>query len=216
MCSSNEDETFLPVSALNDLLYCERRCALHRIEQVWKENRYTLEGAFSHAKAHARPTLNQSFEGDRVVRGMWLRSNRLGLIGIADVVEFRDQPFPVEYKRGRRRRWENDDVQICAQALCLEEMLGTTVPAGAIFHVKSHRRRNVLFDDNLRTRTEQAAARLHDLFASRQTPKPVLTSRCSACSTRDICMPEVITASEKRRQYLVQLYSVATELSADN
>ena len=138
--SAVTDDELLPISALNDYLFCERRCALHRTEQIWVENRYTLEGSMSHRKVHADPTSADLRASGQLVRGMWLRSERMRLIGVADLVEFEEYPFPVEYKRGPRRRWNNDDVQLCAQALCLEEMLGTQVPAGAVFHVRTRRR----------------------------------------------------------------------------
>src|SRR5207237_90075 len=131
------DDEFQPIRALNDLLFCERRCALHRLEGLWVENVYTVEGSQGHRNAHAEPSSEELSAGGRIVRGLWLRSNRLRLVGVADVVEFRPEPFPIEYKRGRKRRWDNDDVQLCAQALCLEEMLGVAVPRGAIFHVRS-------------------------------------------------------------------------------
>jgi CRISPR-associated exonuclease Cas4 len=117
---STHDEDFQPIRALNDLLFCPRRCALHRIEQVWVENAHTLEGTHRHRRAHADGDEDDG-DGVRCVRGLWLRSSRLRLVGKADVVELhaRDDgsiPYPVEYKRGRKRRWDNDDVQLCAQA----------------------------------------------------------------------------------------------------
>src|SRR5579885_3141566 len=136
-----------PLSALNDLLFCPRRCALHRSEGLWVENRHTVEGSHAHRVVHASPARASGEGAYRSVRGLWLRSDRLRLVGVADLVEFRPQPYPVEYKRGKRRRWDNDEVQLCAQALCLEEMLGASVPAGAVFHVRSGRRHEVNFDD---------------------------------------------------------------------
>ena len=115
-------------------------------------------------------------------------------------------PYPVEYKRGRRRRWDNDDVQLCAQALCLEEMLGVAVPAGAIFHVKSKRRREIVFTPELRAKTEEAARRLHQLVASGVTPPPVLKARCRGCSLYDLCMPELLGRSIAVRKYQESLF----------
>src|SRR5581483_4674553 len=114
-----------------------------------------------------------------------------------DLVEFRPEPYPVEYKRGPRRRWDNDDVQLCAQALCLEEMLHTTVPTGAVFHVRSRRRREVVFDADLRHRTEQAVADLHTLLASGRTPPPVLHKKCKSCSLHALCMPELLSQPDR-------------------
>jgi CRISPR-associated exonuclease Cas4 len=115
-------------------------------------------------------------------------------------------PYPVEYKRGRRRRWDNDDVQLCAQALCLEEMLGVVVPAGAIFHVESKRRREVVFDERLRQKTEDAARRLHELVTSGTTPPPVLKPRCRGCSLHDLCMPELLGQTRRVRDYHGRLF----------
>ncbi|MBW3597551.1 MAG: CRISPR-associated protein Cas4 [Planctomycetes bacterium] len=210
-----DEENFQPLRALNDLLYCERRCALHRVEEVWVENVFTLEGTAAHGRAHAARAVAEA-EGDgRVVRGMWLRCERLGLVGKADVVEFRREPgsggevpFPIEYKRGRRRRWNNDDVQLCAQAFCLEEMLGASVLAGAIFHVKSKRRREVRFDEPLRRRTEEAARRLHELFASGLAPPAVLKPQCRGCSLKELCLPELLSTRGRAARYARRLYVI--------
>src|SRR6266851_4889275 len=138
----------LALSALNHLLFCERRCALIHIEGVFVENAFTLQGGLLHEAADT-PGYETRSEV-RVVRALPLYSRRLGLSGKADIVEFTGQrgggtPCPVDYKRGARRRWDNDDVQLCAQAICLEEMLKVDVPRGAIFHAASKRRREVEF-----------------------------------------------------------------------
>jgi len=149
---------------------------------------------------------------------MWLRSDRLRLVGKADVVEFHEVgqpfqadsparkpdlqiPFPVEYKRGKRKKWDNDDVQLCAQALCLEEMLGVEVPRGAIFHIKSKRRREVEFTDALRKKTEAAATRLHALIARGETPPPVLKPQCEGCSLKHLCLPDVLSRRSELAHY---------------
>lgn len=210
-----DEDDYQPIRALNDLLFCERRCALHRLEQVWVENRYTLEGVASHQKVHGEPSTEELGGDRRLVRGLRLRSDRLMLIGVADAVEFRGKtgepqiPLPVEYKRGRRRRWDNDDVQLCAQAICLEEMFAVKVPTGAIYHVKSRRRREVAFDQAMRARTEAAAQRLHELFASGCTPPPVLKPRCQGCSLRAICLPETLQQRSRADAYQQALF-VAT------
>jgi CRISPR-associated exonuclease Cas4 len=241
------DDDYEPIGALNDLLFCERRCAMHRIEQVWMDNPHTLEGTRGHGKVHREETRQELPGGGWLVRGMWLRSQRLKLIGKADVVEFRPGnpsneqpktkhpetvlgghcsfpaphspvahptvpiPYPVEYKRGRRRKWDNDDVQLCAQALCLEEMLGVDVPAGAIFHVKSKRRREVPFDEPLRQKTADAARRLHQLVASGVTPPAVLKPRCQGCSLRQLCMPELLSRPSALENYSRQLLNAPVD-----
>lgn len=206
-----DSDNLLPLSALNDLLFCERRCALHRIEQVWVDNPFTVEGTYAHRRAD-RP-LADSEAGVRAVHAIWLRSTKLRLVGKADVVEFRrgedgaEVPYPVEYKRGRRRKWDNDDVQLCAQALCLEEMLGVLFPAGAVYHVKSKRRREILFTTELRAKTESAARRLHELIATGVTPSPVLKPRCRGCSLHELCMPELLSQTARVRRYQEALWA---------
>ena len=189
------EEARLQLSALNQLVFCERRCALIHIEGVFVENAFTLEGTFAHEAADMSGY--EIKEGVRIVHALPLRSLRLNLTGKSDIVEFHPQPdgpeipFPVEYKRGARKKWQNDDIQLCAQALCLEEMLAVSVPRGAIFHVSSKRRRDVEFTAQLRAQTEAAAARLHELVASRHIPPAVLLPKCEGCSLHEICMPEL-------------------------
>ena len=190
-----EEEEPLPLSALNHLLFCERRCALIHIEGVFVENAFTLQGGLLHETADTPGYETRS--GVRVVRALPLYSRRLGLSGKADIVEFtggprgRATPCPVDYKRGARRRWDNDDVQLCAQALCLEEMLNVDVPRGAIFHAASKRRREVEFTPELRDGTIEAARRLHELVRQARVPPAVLMPKCEGCSLKGICIPEL-------------------------
>src|SRR5271166_5356385 len=144
-----DSDSYPPLSALNDLLFCPRRCYLHRVEGLWLENVHTVSGTLAHERVHTPRDADET--PARAARGLRLVSHRLRLVGVADLIEFHpdpaggpERPFPVEYKRGRRRRWDNDEVQVCAQAICLEEMLGVAVPAGAIFSVRSKRRREVV------------------------------------------------------------------------
>jgi CRISPR-associated exonuclease Cas4 len=204
------EDDLLPISALSQLLYCERRCALIHIEQVWDENRYTVEGKLLHERVHEQE--GESRGDVRIARGLALRSLRLGLTGKADVVEFHRipqdapifsdpnnrqpktenrlwRPFPVEYKRGRPKPDDSDRVQLCAQALCLEEMLNTDVPAGALFYGATRHRLDVTLDHDLRQTTEAAAQRLHELIASGTTPKAVAQPKCEKCSLNSLCMP---------------------------
>jgi CRISPR-associated exonuclease Cas4 len=208
-------DDYPPLSALNDFLFCARRCALHRIEGLWRDNVHTTAGSLDHRRVHAER------DGDeapfRTARGLWLVSHRLRIVGVADLVEFHpgeaglpETPFPVEYKRGKRRKWDNDEVQLCAQALCLEEMLGLAVPAGAVFHVQSKRRRDVLFDADLRRRTEDAAVRLHALLASGVTPPPIVHPKCKQCSVYGLCLPELVAAPARFRRAADGLFAVPT------
>lgn len=198
------DSDPLPISALQHLLFCERQCALIHLEGLWADNRLTVEGQHLHQKAHAERAgprgggIHTTRDGIRTVRSMPLLCQRLGLIGKADIIEFhtdtRDPsrpavPFPIEYKRGRPKSHHADKVQLCAQALCLEEMLGARVPRGALFYGRTRRRHEVIFDEDIRLRTERAAARLHEMIASRITPRAVREPKCDRCSLLDLCLP---------------------------
>jgi CRISPR-associated exonuclease Cas4 len=193
----SEDDDFLPLSGLQHLLFCERQCALIHVEQLWDDNALTAQGGLLHERVDL-PALEQR-PGVRIERAVPLRSDRLRLIGKADVVEFhavpgqpgRWQPFPVEYKRGRRRKWLHDEVQVCAQAMCLEEMVGVPVPGGALYYAASKRRLEVAMDDTLRAGTIAAALRYHELVARRETPPPRLMAKCRNCSLHEICLPEL-------------------------
>src|SRR5579875_1528466 len=185
---SNDDlEDALPLSGLQHLAFCPRQWALIHLEQAWEENRLTAEGRLFHENADLP---GQSRRHDlRTVRGLMLESRRLRLTGRADVVEFRPEPFPVEYKRGRRKPDDCDLVQLCAQALCLEEMLRQPVPRGAIFYGEPRRRLEVEFSLQLRARTASLAAQMHGLYQSRETPPAKPGSFCQSCSLLNICLP---------------------------
>lgn len=203
----DEDE-LLPLSALQHLLFCERRAALVHLEQMWEENIYTVEGHHLHERADSGEV--DVRDGVRCVRSIPLVSRRLGLSGRADLVELRPlpageiggavlpglpglwRPYPVETKRGQGRphRYREYMVQLCAQALCLEEMWGGKVPEGAIFFHRSRRRREVRMGLALRQETETAAARLHQLIAARRTPEPVREPKCDRCSLLPRCLPD--------------------------
>ena len=206
------EDDLIPLSALQHLIFCERQCALIHIEQAWAENLFTAEGKIMHERVHEAD--RQSRGKVRIEYSMWLRSFRLGLIGKADVVEFHRRsalqkagkaewiPFPVEYKRGKPKKNNCDKVQLCAQALCLEEMLNVEVPSGALFYGKKRRRTDVVFDDALRQQTEDTAMRLHELIASGRTPKPVYMKKCDSCSLMKICLPKTIERKRSVKRYL--------------
>lgn len=201
------EDDLLPISALQHLEYCVRRCALVHVEGVWAENVQTAEGRAFHERVHEAPS--ETIAGVRVARGLRLSSLKLGLYGVADVVEFhptdsRDErtvtlprstqrwiAYPVEYKRGRRKPEMAYCVQLCAQALCLEEMLGGLIPAGALYHAKSRHRQVVTFDDALRTRTWNRIHELHRLMEAGKTPPPVFGPKCKFCSLAGKCMPKL-------------------------
>lgn len=183
----------LPISALQHLLYCERQCALIHVEQVWAENRFTAEGNVMHEKAH--DGRDETKEGVRIVRGLEVTSVELGLSGQCDVVEFHggEAVLPIEYKRGKPKGHRADEVQLCAQALCLEEMMGFPVLEGRLFYGQTRRRTDVTFDAELRALTVGTARRLHELIAKRETPAAVYEARkCEACSLLELCMPQAM------------------------
>ncbi len=186
----------IALSALQHYLFCPRQCALIHVEQAWAENRFTAEGQLLHeATATAGHEVRR---GVRVVTAMPLASKALGVSGIADLVELhrRDdhddwQPYPVEYKLGKPKAHRADEVQLCAQAICLEEMFDTTITEGALFYGKTRRRLSVPFDGELRALTANVALDTHALIAAGRTPKPVYQrSCCSACSLAELCRPK--------------------------
>lgn len=203
------DEDLLPISALQHLQYCERQCALIHIENVWTENVFTAEGRVMHDRAHGK---GHETRGDlRTAFGLRLRSLRLGLAGQADVVEFRRQadgvwmPFPVEYKRGHPKTNDCDRIQLCAQALCLEEMKGVPIVAGALFYGETHHRCDVTFDADLRGKTEALCARLHAFMEAGATPAAIYEKgKCGACSLREACLPQSAGTGKSARAWLAR------------
>jgi len=191
------EDDLLPISALQHLRFCRRRCALVHLERLWAENRFTAEGNLLHRRVHEEHDSTE--DGIRIVRGLRLGSLRLGLYGVADVVEFHpletcktDRPFPVEYKRGRRKSEQTYRVQLCAQAICLEEMLCIDVPIGALYFGKSRRRMTVEFSSALRQETKRLAEELHRLINSGKTPPPQPSQKCKSCSMQNLCLPNSV------------------------
>lgn len=188
------EEEPIPLSALQHAVYCLRQAALIHLERLWAENRFTAEGDVLHAVADKGGS--RRARGVRRVMSLPLASTRLNLVGTADLVEFAPGPegetaFPVEYKRGKPKLHRADEVQLCAQALCLEEMTGRPVPEGALFYAQTKRRVVVPFDPALRQLTETTARALAQVIASRITPAPTPhKSRCRACSLIELCRPE--------------------------
>jgi len=200
-------EDLIQLSSLQHFVYCERQCALIHIEQVWSENLFTAEGRIMHEKADSN--VSESRGNVRIDFSVPLRSLNLGLIGKADVVEFHKkadgtwQPFPVEYKRGNPKMDDCDRVQLCAQAICLEEMLNMNIPAGALFYGQTRRREEVSFDERLRQETVEIAHKVHALVASGRTPKAEYLKKCDKCSLLEICMPKTCGKSKSAKKYLL-------------
>ncbi len=195
------------ISALNQYSYCPRRCYLIHAEGEFKENVHTLRGSHEHERVDSLK--HEVSAGVRVEYGLPVWNHQLGLTGKCDAVEFHPDGsvYPVEYKHGKRRRWINDDLQLAAQAMCLEETLGRPVPKGAIYHQQSRRRREVVIDDALRQAVETAAREVRQILTGKKLPPPVDDARrCPECSLRDICQPEIARASAKIVEMNEQLF----------
>lgn len=199
----------IAVSALNQYAYCPRRCALIFMDAEFEDNIHTQRGTAEHERA------DQTFhvcdvDGVRLEYALPIWSQRLGLSGRCDVVEFHPDGtvYPVEYKHGKMRKWLNDDLQLAAQALCLEEMLSVRIERGAVFHKSSMRRREVEFTPELRRQVEAMANAIHELLASGNLPPPINNQRCPECSLRNICLPSVIAEKERGRKAARELFIV--------
>lgn len=186
----------LNISALNQYSYCARRCALIYVEGQFSDNLHTLRGIAEHERVDRSAHITRR-DGARVEYALPIWSDRLGLIGKCDVVEFWPDGviYPVEYKHGPRRAWLNDDLQVAAQALCLEEMFDRAVPEGAIFHAASKRRREIAFNATLRVQVEDCVAQLRAMLEQGGLPPPTDdVRRCAGCSMNDICQPDALRA----------------------
>lgn len=203
-----EDE-FLQLSALQHFVFCKRQCALIHIEQAWSENWLTSEGRIMHEHVHQEH--DECRANVRIVRGMPLHSFELGLSGKADVVEFHKTedsnkwiPFPVEYKRGKPKADDSDKIQLCAQAICLEEMMNVKIAGGALFYGRTRRRLDVAFDEALRQRTKETAKQLHIFVEAGKTPVPAYMPKCKSCSFIDDCLPKTIGRKITVKEYLLK------------
>ena len=192
----------LMISALQHFVFCRRQWALIHVEQLWKDNVRTVEGNLMHQRAHDEKQIEKR-PGLITMRGLRVHSRRLNVTGICDVVEFRQQedgislpgfeghwqPYPVEYKRGRPKTHDADELQLCAQAMCLEEMLLCSVPEGSLYYGEPRRRTGVAFSTDMRQRVETLLAEMHQHMQRGYTPRPRQTKSCQACSLRDLCLP---------------------------
>lgn len=203
-----DEEEYLQLSGLQHFAFCRRQWALIHIEQQWAENLRTVDGRILHEKAHDGSLYEK--RSDRIIRrDMRVHSRELGISGSCDVVEFHRgltgipipgqnglwQPYPVEYKRGAPKTTDADRLQLCAQAMCLEEMLGCDVPEGALFYGEIRRREVVELDETLRDQVGKFLGEMHDLSRRSHTPKVRPTRSCNACSLCELCLPKL---SKKR------------------
>ncbi len=193
---------YIPLSALQHLVFCERQFALIHIERLWEENLLTAHGRILHDRADRPETRVEN--GVRIAGSLQVWSDSLGIWGVCDVVEFHDgNPVPVEYKRGKPKPHRADEVQLCAQALCLEEMFRCTVPRGFLFYGRTRRRKTVELDGELRTLTRRAAERCRELIESGETPPAEYDrKRCAACSLLDLCLPRKTRQPQSPQRYI--------------
>lgn len=208
------EEDYLFLSGIQHIAFCPRQFALIHIEQQWQENILTFDGRAMHERADD-PFFFESRGVVLITRSVPLVSHKLGLYGIADVVEFQKkengiliegeeglwQPYPVEYKRGKPKQDDRDQVQLCAQAMCLEEMLGVNIPTGALFYGKTRRRQVVELDGSLRERVVELSLLMHKLYDQGITPKPLKSKACDSCSLLELCLPKA-AARKSVKTYL--------------
>jgi CRISPR-associated exonuclease Cas4 len=203
-----DSELAVAISALQHYSYCPRQCGLIHLEQTFEENLYTLRGRAVHEQVDTPDT---QLDKDRCIEyALPLFSHRLGWVGKADVVEFAADgtPYPVEYKHGPRRPKLHDEVQLAAQAMCLEEMTGQAVSKGAIFHHSSRRRREVEISPELRAEVERLTELIRVMLVQGQLPPPVNDARCRQCSLKDACQPEILAAGDRLQRLRADLYSL--------
>jgi CRISPR-associated exonuclease Cas4 len=206
----DDDDLLIPLSALEHWSFCRRQCGLIHVEGLWAENVRTVEGKQLHEKVDL-PGMEQR-PGLKMARALALRSDRHHLIGKADLVAFYDdpeypetgRPFPVEYKRSARNSFRHAELQLCAQALCLEEMLGVVVPVGALYYGASRRRREIVFDESLRAETSETILAILGMLQTGRTPPPEPSTKCAQCSLLELCIPE-LPNSDTLNEYLRSL-----------
>lgn len=205
---SDESEEPLMLSALQHWSYCPRQCALIHLEQAFDENVHTMRGNAVHTRVD-EPGF-ETFEGMRSERALPVWSDRLGLVGKCDVVEFHPDGriYPVEYKHGRKRAQTHDDLQLAAQVLCLEEMFGKVITQGAIYHHTSRRRREVVITPELRQQVVETVLAIRAMLAYGKLPPPVNDQRCKECSLNELCQPSMLTASGRQHVLAAGLYEV--------
>ncbi len=199
------EEDYLMLSGLQHFAYCRRQWALIHIEQQWAENERTVDGQIFHSVAHDKARIEKRGEL-LITRGLPVKSAKLGMSGICDVVEFHKseegvslasyeglwQPYPVEYKKGLPKLNEADEMQLCGQAICLEEMLLCRIPGGSLFYGENRRREPVEFTEELRGKVYDMAKEMHVLWDKGYTPRVKPQKGCNACSLKEICVPTLV------------------------
>lgn len=213
MVSSYNEDDLLPLSGIQHFAYCERQWALIHVENQWVENLRTAEGRFLHQRVD-NPYFTESRGDVKTVRSVPLLSKTLGLYGVADVIELHREAGDasstkysiVEYKRGKPKPDDRDEVQLCAQAICLEEMLNISLDFGYLYYGETKHRHKVEFDELLRTRVKTLAEKMHLLFLKGETPSAVKGKRCNNCSMVDICLPKLSRSGKKTETYMAGVF----------
>ncbi len=210
-------DELLPLSGIQHFLFCRRQWALIHVERQWQENALTVEGRLLHKRVDD-PFFSETRGAAFVTRAVPVASYRLGLAGTCDVIEFsaspqgvelpgregRYLPAPVEYKRGRPKREPVDEAQLCAQAICLEEMLAVSIPRGTLFYGETRRREEVELSADLRSLVEKMAAEMHAYFQRGYTPRVKPSRACRSCSLADVCLPELQQKAMPASRYIRQ------------
>ena len=209
-----KEQDYLMLSGIQHFIFCRRQWSLIHIEQQWAENEQTIDGRLMHRRAHDEESVEK--RGDQIItRGMRVVSHRLGVSGICDVVEFHKsedgiaiqswpgywKPYPIEYKKGTPKDHDADELQLCLQAICLEEMLCCDIEEGSLYYGETRRRKKVVFSEDMRWRAENILGEMHNLYRRGWTPKGKFSKGCNACSLKEICLPK-LSRSVKVSTYL--------------
>jgi CRISPR-associated exonuclease Cas4 len=215
MKSEYQPDELLPLSGIQHFCFCRRQWALIHVEQQWRENVLTVEGKLMHDRTHD-PFFSEVREGVITARAMPVASYRLGLSGVCDVVEFHLSsegarlrgkegvylPAPVEYKRGKVKRDHSDEAQLCAQAICLEEMLSVNIPVGYLYYGEIRHRVKIDLTNELREFVQQMAQEMHGYFQRGYTPRVKTSKACRSCSLKDVCLPELLENTLSAKEYI--------------
>jgi CRISPR-associated exonuclease Cas4 len=202
----NEQEPIM-ISALNHYLFCPRRCGLVHVEQVWSENLFTMRGNDVHENVDTISA--HELSGVRYERALPIWSRRLNLVGKADLVEFHGEtPYPVEYKSGRHKEFENDYLQLLAQAVCLEEIFKVKVEMGALYWHGSRERKEIVFTEAMQRHLEEVATAVHEMIVKNHVPPPVNDKRCTECSLKESCLPHVVGDKTRSRKAARELFVI--------
>ena len=202
-----QDTRLIPLSALQHYAFCPRQCALIHNEQAWAENYLTAQGKALHERVDSGEP--ETRKGVRFERTVHVAAEKLGISGVLDLVEVETKTGslkPVEYKRGKPKPDPMDEIQLCAQGLCLEAMTGQTISEGALWYMQTRHRVPVVFSDDLRTQTRATITAVHELLNGGQTPLPNYGKRCKACSLVEICQPELLGKRDRSLGYVARLF----------